>query len=95
MKLIWSDDALADLRRLAGHLVTDAPDASLQVIQRLTLAGEGLRLFPLIGTPIGDRRRLVIDKYCLFYRIGRSPLRITILRVRHGKELPFGFEKVR
>ncbi len=95
MRLIWSDDALADLRRLSNHLSTEAPDAAIHAIQRLTLAGEGLRLFPLIGTPLGDRRRLIIDNYCLFYRVGRSPLRVVILRVRHGKELPFGFEKQR
>jgi len=95
VKLIWSVKALADLQRLAAHLNEDAPDAAIRIIQRLTAGAEGLRLFPLIGTPLGQRRRLVIEDYCLFYRVFRTPLHIAILRVRQGKELPFGFEKQR
>lgn len=94
---IWSDDALADIRRLAAR-VLDAPDDAYaaeiasRLVQRLIAAGDGLRTFPLIGKPLGARRKLVVGEYCLFYRIRRAPLRIDILRVRHGKELPFGFE---
>jgi addiction module RelE/StbE family toxin len=94
---IWSDDALADIRRLAAH-VLQAPDdgnsaeIASRLVQRLIAAGDGLRTFPLIGKPSGNRRKLVVGEYCLFYRIRRAPLRIDVLRVRHGKELPFGFE---
>lgn len=97
MTPVWSDDALADIRRLTAHLLdasTDrtAAESAARLVQRLIAAGHGLRTFPLIGKPIGSRRKLVVGEYCLFYRIQRAPLRIAILRVRHGKELPFGFE---
>ncbi|MFM7345759.1 MAG: type II toxin-antitoxin system RelE/ParE family toxin [Tagaea sp.] len=97
MTPIWSDDALADIRRLTAHAL-DMPDDpfaaenAARLVQRLVAAGDGLRTFPLIGKPMGTRRKLVVGVYCMFYRIRRTPLRIDILRVRHGKELPFGFE---
>lgn len=97
MTPIWSDDALADIRRLAAHVLEGPADGyadeiATRLVQRLIAAGDGLRTFPLIGKPMGSRRKLVVGEFCLFYRIRRAPLRIDILRVRHGKELPFGFE---
>jgi plasmid stabilization system protein ParE len=97
-KSIWSKDALVDLDRVAGHLrggISDPSAASAaadMVVQRLIAAAEGLTQFPLIGRPYGDRRRFVVDEYCLFYRVGRNPLSVRILRLRHGKELPYRFE---
>jgi plasmid stabilization system protein ParE len=97
VKADWAKEALDDLDRLASHRRGDTPDAVSTraaeiVVQKLIAAAEGLLQFPLIGRPYGNRRRLVVDGYCLFYKVGRDPLSIEVLRLRHGKELPFDFE---
>lgn len=97
VKANWAKEALDDLDRLADYLRGDEPTPATDLaagilVQRLIAAAEGLLLFPLIGRPYGDRRRLVVGDYCLFYRVGRNPLSVKVLRLRHGKELPFHFE---
>jgi plasmid stabilization system protein ParE len=93
----WSPEALQDLDRIVAHMLGEATDgpaieAASRTLQRIVAAVDGLVKFPLIGRPVAFGRRLVVDAYCVVYWVDREPLRIEVLRVRHGKEVPYGFE---
>jgi plasmid stabilization system protein ParE len=97
VKIGWTERASLDLERILEFRRGPNPDAetreaAIRLHQRIVAATDGLGTFPLIGRPIGRYRRIVSGECLIFHEILRSTRTIAILRVRHGKELPFGFE---
>lgn len=97
MKIGWTERASLDLDRIVDFRRGEEPDivseASANLLhQRILAAADGLANFPLIGRPVGAYRRVVVAECVVVYEILRAAGTIAILRVRHGKELPYGIE---
>ena len=94
-RLIWSPQALLDVQRLYRFLAGKNIDAAKRAIMTVRQAVKVLGHQPGIGRPIEDMpdefREWVIDfgdsGYVARYRI--DPDAITILAVRHQKEVGF------
>ena len=94
-RLIWSPQALLDVQRLFRFLAGKNIDAAKRAIMAVRQAVKVLGHQPGIGRPIEDMpdefREWVIDfgdsGYVARYRI--DPDAITILAVRHQKEVGF------
>ena len=94
-RLIWSRQALLDVQRLYRILAGKNIDAAKRAVKALRQAVKVLGKQPAIGRPIEDMpdafREWVIDfgdsGYVARYRI--DPDAITILAVRHQKEVGF------
>lgn len=94
-RLIWSPQALLDVQRLYRFLAGKNVDAAKRAIMTVRQAVKVLGHQPGIGRPIEDMpdefREWVIDfgdsGYVARYRI--DPDAITILAVRHQKEVGF------
>lgn len=86
MKVVWSDDAEADLLDILLYVSTDDVDAAFRLVDRLEAAGNQLRDFPRRGRPgraPGTREWAVPrTKYLLIYEVNDD--RIGVVRVMHG-----------
>ena len=82
MKLVYAEDAVADLKRLRGA----AHSVATELISRV----EELRQFPRMGVPVemapdpDTVRDMVFGRYVVRYAIHPSVL--IILRIWHGLE---------
>jgi plasmid stabilization system protein ParE len=97
VKVGWTERASLDLERVLEFrrrpdFDPASNEAAIRLHQQLVAAADGLATFPLIGRPLGRYRRIVAGDCLIVYEILRRTKTIAILRVRHGKELPFGFE---
>jgi toxin ParE1/3/4 len=86
-KIIFSPQALADLRAAVQFIARNNPDAAARVghalINRVTI----LENFPLIGSPYLKRpgvRKLVTRPYVIYYRVRLEEKFVDILRYWHG-----------
>ncbi len=90
MKIIWSPLALERVSRITAYISQDNPSAAerwadevfSRVKQLLTLPESG-RIVPEVNDPA--IRELIHGNYRIIYRI--EARRISILTVRHGKQL--------
>jgi plasmid stabilization system protein ParE len=90
VKIIWSPLALERVSGIAACISQDNPSAAerwagevfSRVKQLLTLPESG-RIVPEVGDP--GIRELICGNYRIIYRI--EARRISILTVRHGKQL--------
>ena len=90
MKLVWSPEALEDLKDLHAYIARDDPAAATKVVRRVvSLVAERLPDNPASGRPgrVPGTRELVITRtpFLVPYRVG--PDRIEILRVYHAARL--------
>lgn len=89
-RCVFSLRARADLRRIHAYIAERDPDIALDLITRLTTACEDLATMPEKGRKRDELalglRSWPVDRYIIFYRIGREQLRIV--RVLHGARLP-------
>jgi plasmid stabilization system protein ParE len=97
VKVGWTERASLDLERILAFRRGLEPDPAseelaIRLHQRLVAVAEGLGTFPLIGRRLGDRRRAIVGEHVIVYEILRRSGTVAILRLRHGKELPFGYE---
>lgn len=90
MKIAWSPLAVDRVAEIAGYIAWDKPSAAVAWVNdvfsqvgRLSSSPEIGRIVPEIGNP--QFRELLYGNYRLVYRIERD--RISILTVRHGKQL--------
>lgn len=87
MKLIYSDDALADLDEIWLYLAQDSFAAADLVTDRIVSAGRALEDFPDMGVSRDDLgsglRALIVENYLIFYR--RRGGRLTVERILHGR----------
>ena len=88
-KIIWSDEAIADLNDICSYIARQDSEAALRmgngIIDHVGILGQ----FPFIGPtyPRGTRgplREIVFRSYRIFYDVSEQSHRIDILHVWHG-----------
>lgn len=87
MKLVWTQRALRDLRRIADHIAEDNPVAAGRLVEDIHTRALNLERFPLMGRIGGyqDTRELVVHKnYLLTYRVRGD--RVQVLQVWHAAQ---------
>jgi plasmid stabilization system protein ParE len=89
-RLIYSEQALADLDRLTEFLLESDPVASVETIDLITEAARVLENHPLIGRPVDELRELVVSRgktgYIALYSYEIALETVLILGVRHQRE---------
>jgi len=90
MRLVYTDDAVADLKRLRNFIAEKNPNAAAKVGAELVERIDGLRAFPQMGWGVGKApdpeiiRDFAFGKYVVRYAVhARS---IAILRIWHHLE---------
>lgn len=94
-RLIWSPSALLDVQRLYRFLAPKSPQAAKRAVQAIRQGIKVLEQQPGVGRPVEDMddefRDWIIDfgdsGYVARYRV--APQFVTILAVRHQKEVGF------
>jgi plasmid stabilization system protein ParE len=90
VKLVYTDEAIGDLKRLREFIAVHNPGAASRIAFELVGKIELLPDFPKMGTPVemapvpGSVRDMVFGKYVVRYSLHTSA--IIILRVWHGLE---------
>ncbi len=90
MKLVYTDEAIEDLKRLREYIAIHNSSAAAKIARELVGKIELLLNFPRIGTsiemtPVADSiRDMVFGKYVVRYSVHTSA--IIILRVWHSLE---------
>jgi toxin ParE1/3/4 len=90
MKLVFDDQAVADLENIFGWIAQDNPAAARSVTDRLFSSIELLISFPLIGH-VGrdpDTFEWVVPRlpYVVVYEVDREQERIVVTAVFHGAQ---------
>ncbi len=88
-QVIWSEQALADLRDICAHIASHNPDAASRVGKGILDHVRILSSFPFIGPayPRGTRgslREIVFRPYRIFYDVSEASKRVEVLHVWHG-----------
>jgi len=90
VKLVYTDEAIEDLKRLREFISAHNPPAAARIATELVGKIELLPDFPKMGTPVAmapvpeSVRDMVFGKYVVRYSVHGSA--IIILRVWHGLE---------
>lgn len=90
MKLVYTDEAIEDLKRLREFIAVHNPTAATRIASELVGKIELLPDFPKMGTPVeiapvpGSIRDMIFGKYVVRYSAHASV--IIILRVWHSLE---------
>lgn len=88
-KVIWSDEAIADLREICSYIARDNPEAALRMGQGILDHVRILVRFPFVGPTYprgawGPLRVIVFRSYRIFYDVSEELRRVDILHVWHG-----------
>ena len=96
-KVVWSDEAIADLHKICSHIARDNPEAALRIGHSIVDHVGVLVSFPFIGPTyprgsLGPLREIVYRPYRIFYDVFEDAHSVEILHVRHGarQEPTFG-----
>ena len=82
-KVIWQQQAIADIRTIARYINDHDPRAARDVSTRLFNLGESLAAFPQRGRPRGYHREMTnVPPYVLRYVVEDDT--VFILSIRHG-----------
>ena len=90
MKLIYTEDAIKDLKRLREFIAKHNPNAALRVAQELINKISLLVDFPHIGTTVKlapspeTVRDMIFGNYIVRYSIHKET--IMVIRIWHGLE---------
>lgn len=90
MKLVYTDEAIEDLKRLREFIPVHNPSAAGRIAAELVGKIDLLSDFPKMGTPVElapvpeSVRDIVFGKYVVRYSVHTST--IIILRIWHGLE---------
>lgn len=90
MKLVYTNDAIEDLKRLREFIAVHNPTAARRIAAELIAKMELLPEFPRLGTPVQMApvldviRDMVFGKYVVRYSIHTSA--VIVLRVWHELE---------
>lgn len=89
MIVLWSEQSLARVQEIAGHIALENRDASerwvielFDAVERLVAFPESGRVVPELGSR--DTREIILGSYRVFYRVSES---VEILTVRHASRL--------
>ena len=88
-KVIWSDEAIADLREICSYIARHDPEAALRMGNGILDHVRILGRFPFIGPTYprgaqGPLREIVFRSYRIFYDVSEELRRVDILHVWHG-----------
>lgn len=90
MKLVYTNDAIEDLKRLREFIAVHHPTAASRIAAELVAKMELLPEFPRMGTPVQMApvpdviRDIVFGKYVVRYSVHSSA--VIVLRVWHELE---------
>lgn len=90
MKLVYTDEAIDDLKRLREFIAVHSPSTAARIATELVGKIELLPEFSKMGTPVetapvpNSIRDMVLGKYVVRYSVHASAM--IILRVWHGLE---------
>lgn len=88
-KVIWSEQAIGDLRDLCSYIAGHDPEAAVRMGNGILDHVQILATFPFIG-PLyprgagGSLREIVFRSYRIFYDVREESHQVDILHVRHG-----------
>lgn len=90
MKIIWSPLAIDRVSEIAAYIAQEKPSAAEKWVDTVFRKVEDLHKFPESGrvvpeTEIKTIRELIYGNYRLIYRLEEK--RISVLTVRHGKQI--------
>ncbi len=90
MRIIWAPLAVDMVSEIAGYIAQDNSTAAEKWINTVFTKVEQLNKFPEIGRIVPEInsqkiRELIYGNYRIIYRIEEK--RISILTVRHGKQI--------
>jgi addiction module RelE/StbE family toxin len=90
MKIIWSPLAIERVSETAAYIAQENPDAAENWVNRVFQKVEDLKSFPESGRVVPETenksiRELIYGNYRLIYRLEEK--RISVLTVRHGKQI--------
>lgn len=90
MKLVWSEEALQNIRSIAFYIAQDAPERAISYMTELESRTRHIARFPKLGRIVPELkddiippRELLIDPYRMMYRIHAH--HIEIVAIVHGK----------
>jgi toxin ParE1/3/4 len=88
-KIIWSENAIADLQGICSYIARDNPEAAERIGNGILDHVFILTSFPYIGPPYprgadGPLRQIVFRSYRIFYDVCEEDQRVEILHVWHG-----------
>jgi toxin ParE1/3/4 len=86
LRIVWTDDAVANLEAIVTYISAFNPAAASALAERLIAVADSLAMFPHRGRDVGDGRREIttVWPYVLRYRVAGDA--VVILRVRHGAQ---------
>jgi len=90
MNIIWSPLAVDRVSEIAEYIARDKPSAAEQWVKTVFSKVENLKSSPEIGRIVPEIennqfRELIDGNYRIIYRI--EPKQISVLAVRHGKQI--------
>ena len=90
MKVVWSPLAIERVSEIAEYIALDKPLASEKWVNSIFNKVKRLEMFPESGrivpeTNRSDMREIIFGNYRIIYRVEKE--RVSILTVRHGKQL--------
>ncbi len=90
MRLVYSEEAVADLTRLRSFIAENDPTAAARIAAELISRIDNIRLFPEIGrsVPLAPEPKIIRDAFFGKYvvRYASHPQSIVILRIWHHYE---------
>ncbi|HLK58762.1 MAG TPA: type II toxin-antitoxin system RelE/ParE family toxin [Chthonomonadaceae bacterium] len=99
LKIVWSGQAMTDLREIAAYIRHHSPKAAQKIRQTIKEGTRRLQLFPLSGRiipelPEAHYREIIVRDYRILYEPTED--RVEILAVLHGsRDLPSLFPRRR
>lgn len=90
MKVIWAELAVEKLEEFADYIALDKPLAAIKWIEKIQKSVNKLVKFSQICREVPEIKRadvqeIIEGNYRIIYRV--EPERISILTIRHGKQL--------
>ncbi|HEY9508400.1 MAG TPA: type II toxin-antitoxin system RelE/ParE family toxin [Verrucomicrobiae bacterium] len=88
-EILWSPEALDDLRSLTNFIAVDNPAAAEKVGSALITSTELLATQPLLGRRVPEQqstniREVIRAPYRIIYEVRRSRRTVEVLRIWHG-----------
>jgi len=88
VKVLWTDEALRDLREIHSYIVRDSEAAANKVTSEIGRRSAELHRFPRLGRivpedPLAQARELIVSSYRVIYDVIEDGA--LILAVVHGK----------
>jgi toxin ParE1/3/4 len=89
LKVIWTDEAIADLRQLVTFISRDNPPAAVKLGETIIEKSMMLANHPRLGrmlriAPRDSLRELIVSPYRIIYEIDDAGRVILIRMLRHG-----------